>query len=124
MRTFKQHIVEAKTSDLHQSLVKEHGFTHKEVYPHGFSKSYSAMGMKGDDHYHTDEEVSPKYVHDVLTKHGYTHLTKSKADSRVSLQTHTHYEKEQIGSRHSVHVIRGNDGLVDRIETKHHRVRD
>lgn len=130
MKTFREHIVESViveasgAKSLHDSLVKEHGFTHKSVYPMGFSKSYQAMGMKGDDHCHTDEKVTPKYVHDVMIEHGYTHLTKSKADSRVSLPVHTHYEKEQMGSRQSVHVIHGSDGIVDHIKTKRHVVRD
>lgn len=119
MKTFKEHIVEAASKSLHDSLTKEHGFTHKVHHMAG----YRSKDAKGDDHYHTDEEVTPKYVHDVLTKHGYTHLTKSKADSRVSLPAHTYYEKEQMGSRHSVHVFHSG-GEVSHIETKHHAVRD
>lgn len=120
MRTLKQVLSEAaKPLNLHDDLVKNHGFTHKKF----LMKGWQPKDAKGDDHYHADEEITPKYVHGVLTKHGYTHLTKSKADSRVSLPAHTHYEKEQHGSRHSIHVYHSG-GEVSHIETKVHAVRD
>lgn len=110
---------EGKTADLHHMLTVEHGFEHTEKHMEG----YRSPGAKGTDHYTPTGEFSPKDVHGILTKQGYTHLTRSKADSRVSLPAHTHYEKEQIGSRHSVQVHH-KDGDVSHITAKYHRVRD
>jgi len=101
MKTFRQHIVEAVvTRSLHDILTKDHGFKHEEVHGEGWRSPHS----RGVDQYHTSEMLEPEDTHKILTKAGYTHLTRSKADSRVSLDKHVHYEKEQLGSRHSVTV--------------------
>jgi len=122
MKTFRQHIVESTAGKgLHDILTKVHGFKHKEVHPEGWRSPNSV----GTDHYETSEMIEPADTHKILTKAGYTHLTRSKADSRVALDPYVHYEKEQMGSRHSVTVHHdGGAGEVSHITAKHHRVND
>lgn len=114
-------ITEAKEKSLHDILTKDHNFKHKEVHTQG----WRPKDAKGDDHYETSEMIEPHETHKILTKAGYTHLRKSKADSRVALPQYTHYEKEQMGSRHSVtvhHALGGEE--ISHITAKYHRTSD
>jgi hypothetical protein len=102
---------------LHDSLIKDHGFTHK--HPQRYGKPDTNV-----DQYDTDELMTPDYIHKAIKAHGYDHLTRSKADSRVPLDHNTHYEKEQMGSRHSLTVHYNSEGEVTHVLGQHHRVRD
>lgn len=104
MKTFRQHIVEGE------------GANHADPHAHkGLMKDgFSYKSGDREDTYTTGEETAPKHIHDILTKSGYYPVTQSKADSRVKLPSHTHYEKEGVYSSRHAH-IHHRDGDVSHV---------